>query len=421
MAHLIYLLLAIMCMFCLTQAWVQRRFSVHDGFVLGGLYFFLMPSLMTLFMGPIEAEGLPIDVFSGARLDIALFTALCTLPLLVYAMLPPVVETSPSPIGMGRLKFYFWISMSTVLIVFLLSGKSEGRHWADSSTTDSVLANMLSVLLLVLRTYMFALGTIVLGKNRQALRYLLAYTAVDIFLTGNRIAALYLVVAVLFSGAFSIRRMILPAALLSVPAVLFLSLYPAFRGVLWSEFGGFSGAWAAATYVVTAYDFSTLGNRFIWYFFEAANVSVFQYLFDTYGHAKNLLDGDTVLIKPLSLLIPRDFWPDKPEGLGIRLGPEIAGIPGLSLNSLLLGEFWVNFGWMAPLGIAGVMLLVHAAFWSTPLLRRSDLARFGFLLGFACWRHEFNYFVFCIIAGCLLVLVLDPIAERFEPPPETTP
>lgn len=421
MAHLIYLLLAIMCIFCLAQAWAQRRFSVHDGFVLGGLYFFLLPALMTLLMGPIEAEGLPINVFTGARLDIAIFTALCTLPLLTYAMLPSVAEISRSPVGMGRLKFYFWVSMSTIFVVFLLSGKSEGRHWADSSTTDSALANMLSVLLLVLRTYMFALGTIVLGKDRNALRYLLIYAAVDIFLTGNRIAALYLVVAVLFSGAFSLRRMILPAALLSVPAVLFLSLYPAFRGVLWSEFGGFSGAWSAATYVATTYDFSTLGNRFIWYFFEAANVSVFQYLFDTYGHSKSLLDGDTVLIKPLSLLIPRDFWPDKPEGLGIRLGPEIAGIPGLSLNSLLLGEFWVNFGWLAPLGIAGLMLLVYAVFRSAPVLRRSDIARFGFLLGFASWRHEFNYFVFCIIAGCLLVLVLDPIAEQFVSPSESAP
>lgn len=418
MAYLIYLLLAAMSFYCLAQAWQSRRFSVHDGFVLGGLYFFLMPVLLTAVMGPIEAEGLPVAAFTGRRLDIAIFAALCTLPMLAYAMLPALDEIRPH-MGMGKLKFYFWLSMLTIGVVFILSGKSEGRHWADSATTDSPIANVMSVVLLVMRTYMFAVGALVMRQNRQALAYLLIYTLVDIFLTGNRISALYLAVTVLLSGAFSIRKLMLPALLLSGPAVLFLSLYPAFRGVLWSEFGGFSGVWQAALYVTSTYDFSSLSDKFIWYFFEAANTNVFQYLFDTYGHARDLLDGDTVLVKPLSLFIPRELWPDKPEGLGIRLGPEIAGVQGLSLNSLLLGEFWVNFGWFAPLAVVSVMLLVYALYRWGPLLRRSDIARFGFLLGFASWRHEFNYFVFSTIAGCLLILVLDPIASHFDRAPES--
>lgn len=413
MAHLIYLLLTIICCHALAQAWKVRQFTVHDGFILGGLYFFLLPGLLTAIIGPIEAEGLPIASFTGERLDIAIYATLCILILVAYALIHPPIE-SPGHIHAGHFKFYFWTALVITVMVFFISGKSEGKHWADSSTTDGIIPNTLSVILLVLRTYIFSLGIVVLKKFKPALYYLIVYAFIDIFLTGNRIAALYLAVSVIFSGAYPAKRLMLPAIVLSLPTILFLSMYPAFRGVLWSEFGGFSGVSSAAVYVYKNFDFSTLNGRFIWYFFEAANTSVFQHLFDTYGQTRDLIDGATVLIKPLSLFIPREIWPDKPEGLGIRLGPDILGIEGLSLNSLLLGEFWVNFGWVAPIAIAAVMLIIFGAQRFITILRREDIARFGFLLGFASWRHEFNYFVFSMLAGCALIVCLHPIASQFN-------
>jgi hypothetical protein len=413
MAHLIYLLLTVICLYALAQAWRAQQFSVQDGFILGGLYFFLIPSLLTLFAGAIDAEGLPIAPFTGERLDVAVYATLCILPLIAYAFNPAQNET-PSHIEIGQFKFYFWMAIACVVTVFFVSGKSEGKHWADSSTTDGIIPNLLSVLLLTLRTYIFSLGLVVLKKHRGALYYLIAYAFIDIFLTGNRIAALYLAVAVMFSGAYTARQFVLPAFLLSIPTALFLSMYPAFRGVLWSEFGGFNDISGAAIYVYQNFDFSTLNGRFIWYFFEAANTSVFQHLFDTYGHTRDLIDGSTVLVKPLSLFIPREMWPDKPEGLGIRLGPDILGIEGLSLNSLLLGEFWANFGWMAPVAVTSLMLLVNFFSRSIAFLRREDIARYSFLLGFASWRHEFNYFIFSMIAGCVLILLMGPVSSRFN-------
>lgn len=414
MAHLIYLLLAIICCYSLSQSWRERRFSVHDGFVLGGLYFFLIPSLLTLALGPIEAEGLPIASFSGERLDIAVFATACILPLLYFSLLKPSPIDETTQVGIGKLRFYFLIAAATTIFVFILSGKSEGKHWADSSTTDSLTANLLSVLLLVLRTYIFSLGMVVLRETRKGVGYLVIYTAIDVFLTGNRIAALYLAASIIFSRAYSLKTLALPAALLALPTTLFLSLYPAFRGVLWSEFGGFSGVWDAAIYVFKNQELKSFDPKFIWYFFEAANTCVFQHLYDTYGHAIDLLDGATVLVKPLSLFVPRELWPDKPEGLGIRLGPALLGIDGLSLNSLLLGEFWVNFGWAAPLGIVATMTLAYIAYTYTKILQRKDLVCFGFLLGFASWRHEFNYFVFSTLAGCALIWILDPISAHFD-------
>ena len=410
MAPLLYLLLTVISVLTLARLWSTKQYSVQDGFLFGGLYFFLIPSGLTLILGPIEAEGLFIAPYTGLRLDIACFVALSMLPLIAFSLIKPVV-VHDSYDDLLRLQAYFVLSMSVAIAVFLFSGKMEGKHWADASTTDSPLANALAVVLLALRTYMFALGMIVLKRHKSALFYLVVFAATDILLTGNRIAALYLAVAVLFSGAFRMRTMLLAGIVLAAPTALFLSLYPALRGVLWTDFGGLPGLWDAALYVFGNFDPQAIDARYVWYFFEAANLSVFQYIFDTYGHATDLVHGSTVLLKPIGLFIPREIWPDKPEGLGIRLGPEIAGVEGLSLNSLLLGEFWANFAWGAPVAFIAMLLLVTLVY-RLPWMRRPDIARFGFLLGFASWRHEFNYFVFATIAGVLVIALTDPVVNK---------
>jgi hypothetical protein len=53
--------------------------------------------------------------------------------------------------------------------------------------------------------------------------------------------------------------------------------------------------------------------------------------------------------------IPRAIWPEKPVGIGKEItryyeGPFYQQLGGLSMASTLLGEFWVNFGWLGIIG-----------------------------------------------------------------------
>ncbi len=116
MAPLLYLLLTVISVLTLARLWSIKQYSVQDGFLFGGLYFFLIPSGLTLILGPIEAEGLFIAPYTGLRLDIACFVALSMLPLIAFSLIKPAV-VNDSYDDLLRLQAYFVLSMSVAILV----------------------------------------------------------------------------------------------------------------------------------------------------------------------------------------------------------------------------------------------------------------------------------------------------------------
>jgi hypothetical protein len=70
-----------------------------------------------------------------------------------------------------------------------------------------------------------------------------------------------------------------------------------------------------------------------------------------------LLDADH-LMSLVTNLVPRDWWPDKPDTGGVFFTKEYAGNPSAGASNLtptLLGESVINFGW-----VAGIALYAYA-------------------------------------------------------------
>lgn len=417
MSYAVYAAILTASLYIFAKAWRQDKLDAFSGFLFGGIYFFIIPALLTGLLGPIEADGLNIELFTGERLDIALFSASLFLPIILVAAISkdakidPSIEPSPA-----RFKLALATATTILIVVFLLSGKTEGRHWADGTGIQGAIPNAIAVVSLALRCYIFSLGSIVLQKHRGFAPHLFAFAILDTILTGNRISVLYLGVALVISRTYSKKELFALALIFLPPVVVFAGAYPIIRGVLWSEFGGLSGIQGATTYALENLDLAKAGVSLVWNLFEAANLAVFQFIFDHFGSAKDLLYGQTVIIKPLSLFIPRSIWPDKPEGLGIRLGEMITDIEGLSLNSLMLGEFWANFGWFTFFFVFVIFLaLLIVTKLRNVVQLNADTSRFLFFLAFASWRHEFNYFVFSILSGIaaiVLISTLEKITKR---------
>lgn len=409
----------------LTSAlWLRYRRQSLDmaaGLIAGNIFFALLPMLMAPVIGEIVAEGLPIEPFYYASPSFGLYVLLFSIAIIVADAWsqwiaanwrrPGTTFRSPPERIFSEFYYVFVLAMISLLITFFGSGKLEGAHWAAHAETG-IIGAVVRVLAISLRAYVFALAIIALSQRRTATMALMIFFVVaDIILTGNRISALYFFVAIICSRAFSYKKIIIVTALLSPGLLLFAVLYPAFRGVVWSQFGGFDGFSEAAGYVwrnglPTVFDLSN-----IYVFFEAGNVVIFQYIFETFGHRHAFLDGETVVVKPLTFFIPREIFPEKPLGLGTRLGIDIFGIDGLSLNSLLMGEFYANFGWLAPLLLLVIMSLMLILLRSIHRLQGKQYKLASFILAFSAWRHEFNY-IFFGFTMLVLVIIFTTILVR---------
>ena len=68
------------------------------------------------------------------------------------------------------------------------------------------------------------------------------------------------------------------------------------------------------------------------------------YIFHTYSDSDNLLLGRT-FYESATAIIPRNLWPNKPQGFGADLN-QINPRAGGNTVPTILGEFYVNFGFL---------------------------------------------------------------------------
>lgn len=415
----VYILLSI----SLSALWLLRRrekIDLASGIVVGNIFFALIPMLLTLVLGPIDSEGLPLADFYGPSPQLGIFVFFFSIALLMGGSVssysrrrraggvPPASSAMPTALEFQ----WIWLISTLVLTIFFLnSGKLSGNHWADHADSGFV-GSIVGLIFISLRAYIYALAILVFPISRNRTFLLLAiFTIFDVVLTGNRISVLYFIFAITMSRAFRIYAIALVGVLMAPLAYFLAVLYPVFRGVVWSQFGGFSGFGKAFWHAWNNAASEALDWTKIYRLFESYNVVVFQYIFETFGKRHEFLNGETVILKPMVFFVPRQIWPEKPISLNVQVGQGIFGIEGLSLNTLLLGEFFANFGWYAPFVI--LILISIVTIWLQGFRIFSDV-RFhsaAFILAVSSWRHEFNYFVygFCTLA---LIIFLTKFARR---------
>ena len=375
--------------------------------------------MLPLFIGEIVVDGLGVEPFYTAELPLGVFVFLFSAALIVASemsrhvgirlyggmMHRPVVNA----VDMAAFRLAFAFAVIVLIVVFKNSGKLSGAHWAAHSGVG-FFGSLAALVALVLRAYFYAFSLSVLRVfPRETTALLVSFTVLDVVLTGNRISVLYFFFAVFFSRVFRPLSLLLLSVALTPGVIFFVSLYPAFRGVVWNQFGGFTGFYDAFQYVVETSGEDAFKLSKIYNMFEGANVAVFQYIFNSFGVSHEFLYGETVLLKPLTFYVPRQIWASKPLGLGSRLGGDVFGADGLSLNSLLMGEFYANFGWWSPLLALFIfgMVLVFTGGFRVFHTQRAQHALF--LLAFSAWRHEFNYLVF----GAVMLIPIQRLILLF--------
>ncbi len=114
---------------------------------------------------------------------------------------------------------------------------------------------------------------------------------------------------------------------------------------------------------------------------ESININVVLQAFHDFGQRFDFLHGAT-LAKIFLVWIPRGVWPDKPlpitEYAGAAFGPNA----NVALVTTIIGEFHMNFGWLALAVLPSflfVVCLIARPLEDNPV-RRYVLTAFGFLI-----------------------------------------
>ena len=144
---------------------------------------------------------------------------------------------------------------------------------------------------------------------------------------------------------------------------------------------------------------------------EGSNLIFLNLLVHEYPDRKEYLYGETMLVKAFGSFIPKSLWKDKPEGLGSRIGEEVAPEDqGLVLNATILGEAWANFGYLGLLVVIVIVFVIQKIY-----LRGKNAPLFMcmfFMIAIASWRFDFSFFIISLLIMEIIFLLLRIKALR---------
>ncbi|QIG79517.1 hypothetical protein [Stakelama tenebrarum] len=390
-----------------------RNIDLIDGVIIGQMYFIMIPLAFILGMGELEAADIGLTYLPYQDTE-------TTLLLLIGGFLFPSMRfvvrrtdtsrpdtTQPYFRQTVILLFFFFAVVS-----FLMSGLASGGHWqgnletALSENTGFVYikhaSNTLRTVVFGVLVYSYASGRL---SKTQVFALGFIFSALDLFLTFNRITAVYYLISVVLILRSNISRL----ALLSItlPLLSLVSvIWPMFRGL--ATLGGYNlrSLQNAAETAQSHSDAASLTNGLNGVF-ESSNITVLNWIVENFGRPPNEFLAGDMFIRGLTILVPRSIWPAKPEGFGVQLGEAIANRPELALNSTMYGECFANFGWGWPIAMCVYILILHFMFRAVAGSARGVQAM-GAFVGIAIWRFDSSFAVisFVIVAGIALGLRL---------------
>ncbi len=384
---------------------LHRRFDAVGGVVLGYSYFIGGPVLQLLLFGQIDDFDLAIDpVRLGSSLPLAtylLLTAGVTLCFLKFPRNDKIGGLAGSFDAPAQLSVYVTLHLvaygALAVTLFLMSGKMRGGHWMEANNEmyasgflPTIVGNFYNVLRVTLPGVVAFAFLRKVRSFRSSISTLIVFAVFEVIVSSNRIVLLFTLMAIALILWTHNKKLLIILVVLAPIVAQFNAVFPAVRGLMWSQ--GLSYAQTSDSFRV-AIDSAKepmpeRGSKLVGSAFESANIMVLQYVMDTYGRSKPLLHGETMLIKPATLFLPKSIFPAKPEGFNTRVGFDITGNNILALNTTLAGEAFGNFGWLGPAFFG----LVAVLFFTASRLLGGRLVEYQlFFVAFAAWRFEFAF------------------------------
>lgn len=403
--------------------------NAFDGLFFGGLFYMILPLVYYVFINENMAsdEAPPFDPwYKDIETSLYIFFSIFLFGIcsLLFSKRKIKEKTSNEKVSNNE-KFLFLIIFVLYFIsqiIFLFkSGKLDGdSHWYhanqqvfESSVIYTFIGQFNNVGRLLLPAICMYFELKYKSKATLKLHIIISLLIIpiELLLTGNRIAILYVGISHLIPFIYQKKyKYIIYAALFVVPFYLIASLWPVVRGLIWTER-------ISTEHIANIYDAVKQTRRDehhdpIMSFTEGYNLFIMNYIYNkyptTYGHTY----GETMIIKSAGTLIPKKIWPDKPDGVGRSIGKQLMPqVEGLVLNPSVIGETYVNFGWF---GNFLLLLLVYVI--SKIKFKFISLQLYGYIMFFASiavWRFDTSFFFIVLYTLLIYILLIHIGIIRF--------
>lgn len=331
------------------------------GFSFSGFYFLLIPLVYYWFFGELPV---PIDFFYSKipKIELEQDGVLVTYILFSWILINAInllfsnfTFTRGYNGEVASRKFVltlFFVYEVIALSTFFAAGLNSGdAHWAESKGEFMEESGTVALLMIFsMSGIRYALVGIFLANlyGRKSIFYIAALSVIavtDLVTTGNRITTLVIAFGLLYLLLVEKRyKVILLAAVVSIPFGWFMTLYRFIRSQLHSEESLYAGFYKGLE----------LGNamlsngkgivfEFVSGITESVNVNVLYGVYREYGASVDFMYGSTYL-KSLVFWIPRSIYPDKPITITKEAASVFAPTADVSLVTTALGESYANFG-----------------------------------------------------------------------------
>jgi hypothetical protein len=390
-----------------------RRPGFVDGTLVGAAFFVMVPMIPILLFEKMQAyplrapDYLPfVDLTTTSNLLVGVLALSASAwAVRKFKHRRVVAELSISATRRSDIWILFAIYMCLSVATFIISGKGEGGHWMENlegtfatDTKAILVANFANAY----RAAIF--GALVYLVERRLISAVLAVVigagiaGFDLAVSFNRITFAYLAVMTLVIFRKRFWSMAGALALAAFPFSYLSNFWGTFRALALNDGFTFSGMQKAAILTNSIQGggersvFSAINGTF-----EASNIAVFNWIVASVPGSFEPLWGSTLLVRPLTVVVPSTFWPNKPAVFGTVVGEKLQGIHGLALNSTLFGEVYANFYFYWVFVLIAIVLIIDYIFSKIAILNPMYGACAVFV-GFACWRFDFAFTTISLIA-----------------------
>lgn len=303
-----------------------------------------------------------------------------------------------------------------LLIVFIGSGLLEGGNWYDDREQFLVKQGSKAVITVYLlnsaKILIITLLLIKAEKNRKKkyLLYAILFSALDMFLSGNRI---YFFVTLVIAGLYYFRQKPIKTSII-LPLVTPLIVYIGYFGSIFRHIRGplFEQGLPTKELFIKSFERAIKLDPFEWQSFflnisESVNVNV---IFDILNRYDTILYGSTY-IKTFIFYIPRSIWHSKPETI-TKIAADFFG--GSSLVTTIIGEMQMNFGSIAPVFLFTALILTEFFMKTISKNYLQNQNIFLFFFGVLIFRMPFSDEILVFVFLIIIVKTLEKIELFFK-------
>jgi hypothetical protein len=427
-----------------------RRLQFIDGVLIGLTYYVTIPMAVILLYGQINPEFLPIAPYLpylDTDTTLVIYIGSATLCLLKLAMaggitrikfgkakaagnrahdMDGTAQRARSRSGRAEpLRYLIYIAgivlpiyFAATFYAFFVSGVSEGGHWYHA--TSEMMAESGSFLFIkhvsnFARTAVFAVLACIAIRSEKykwlVISLGLVISVTELFVTFNRITVAYFALMLIVIN----WRRIYTALFLTFSGLYFgisiSGIWPEFRGQV-SNFGYSLPGIAAA--LSKAVEVNSVSRPFVDEMngmFESFNFTVLNWVVKNVDQLN--VDFGTYLVRPLTVIVPRSIWADRPSSFATTTGNRFSE-GELAVNSLLFGEPFANSPLIWPVLMIMVVLFYDWCFRS--MSNRSAVwGAVGAFIAFAWWRFDSSFPAISVLFSVVIYMALQLKSLRRPP------